>query len=153
MKPKIWKFTLENDTKINLKEILGGVANYEFFDVVNGRRELVGIVINGILTIFKGYTWDGCTPKFPFFGCLLGVPDYKGTYLASLTHDFLIEYKNQHRLTRKQMDLVFSFILKEEKFACRWVYSGAVNLYRPFSGAVELFSIFSDILRHGGDLD
>jgi hypothetical protein len=84
----------------------------------------------GILYIKKGFTWDGCTPKFRIFGIIFGVPDFKETYRASAVHDFLINHQSSHNISRYIIDMIFDHILKEDHFKYRWIYSGVVNSYR-----------------------
>jgi hypothetical protein len=130
---KKWKFRLGNDTRYNLKQHLGEMEDYIIFDIINGQKEIAGFVTDGWLTILKGYEWDGCTPKISLFGRLVGVPDFKGTYLASLVHDFLIEFCRQHSINRKQIDIVFQKILQEQKFVLSPIYSSGVHLFRPIT--------------------
>lgn len=130
---KKWRFKLKNNAEIDLKKYLGKIDDRIFLEYVDDGIEIVGSIVNGKLTILKGYEWDGCTPKFSFLGVLFGVPDFKKTYLASLVHDFLIEYFIQNSLTRKQIDLVFEKILKENDFKLEWLYSNSVHLFRIIS--------------------
>jgi hypothetical protein len=133
-RPKKWKFRLGNDTLVNLKKHIGEVKDFIFVDYVNGQLEIVGFIVDGWLTIIKGYEWDGCTPKvFRLFGHWIGVPDFPRTKRASMVHDFLIEYCIQHSIPRKQIDVLFDKILAEDGFILRPIYSNSVHLFRPFA--------------------
>jgi hypothetical protein len=130
---KKWKFKLESDFQIDLKKYSICPEDCYFYDSINGIRVKVGFLAKGVLHIFKGYEWDGCTPKFNLFGKLIGTPDFKGTYNSSLVHDFLIEFHDQHSLTRKEIDYIFEYIMKDESFKLRWIYSTGVHLFRPIA--------------------
>lgn len=130
---KKWKFRTKEDVYVNLKRIIGDIEDYTFYDTINGVKKVVGYISGGILVILKGYEWDGCTPKILLFKRLWGVPDFKGTWKASLVHDFLIEYCSQHSLSRKKIDCAFQEILKQKKFILRFVYANAVHLFRPIA--------------------
>lgn len=130
---KIWKFKLEKDFEIDLKKYSIYAKDCVFLDSTTGETQTVGFIHSGVLVIFKGYEWDGCTPKFKVLGKLLGIPDFKKTYIPSLVHDFLIEYCPQHSLKRKEIDYIFERILKENGFIIGRLYYTGVHLYRPIS--------------------
>lgn len=127
---KIWKFRTDKDYSVNLYQYYHKFSDYTFYDTIDGAKQVVGYIKDGVLTILKGYEWDGCTPKFKLFGKLFGVLDFDRTKEASLVHDFLIEYKAQHSIGRKIIDIIFESILKVNKFKLRWVYASAVHAYR-----------------------
>jgi len=133
VKKKIWKFRLGSDARINLAKHIGPVEDCIFVDYVGDQIEIVGFIVDGWLTIVKGYEWDGCTPKVRLFGVLVGIPDFKGNYRASLVHDFLIEYCIQHSIPRKKIDIAFQEIMKEDRFLLRQIYSTGVHLFRPLA--------------------
>ena len=130
---KIWKFKLKQETLFDIAEYIGPVDDFVFYDKLDGKLQKVGSIYNGWLQINKGYEWDGCTPKFRIFGKIFGIPDFQGTYHASLAHDFLIEYCEQHNICRKQIDHIFEKIMEEEGFFFRFLYATGVNLYRPIA--------------------
>lgn len=130
---KVWKFKLANNYVVNLARYLGPIDDCIFIDYVGDQIEIVGFIVDGELTIVKGYEWDGCTPKITLFGQILGTPDFKETYEASLVHDFLIEYCIQHTFTRKQIDTVFQKILESKRFKFSFIYAGGVHLFRPIA--------------------
>jgi hypothetical protein len=127
---KLWKYRLPDDFRLDLKKYIGPVKDCLFYDYVNYKEIPVGHIKNGILTIFKGYEWDGCTPKFKLFGKLFGVPDFPATWIPSLIHDFLIEYFLQHHIYRETIDILFEKLLKERKFKLAGIYANAVHLFR-----------------------
>lgn len=130
---KKWKFRLGQDHSVNLKQYLGDIGDYIFVDYVGDKIEIVGFILDGWLTIIKGYEWDGCTPKFRLFGLLVGIPDFEGTRLPSMVHDFLIEYCIQHNINRKQIDIVFQKMMEDNKFVLRPLYASGVHLFRPIA--------------------
>ncbi len=96
-KRRYWKYqlyeTVTYDTGIILPEI---------------RTEFINL-INGILTVRKGYTWDGASgPTF----------DTKNTFTASLIHDALYQLMRENwidRSWRKRSDQILYEILRSRK--------------------------------------
>ena len=129
---KIWKFRLDYNYERDLAPLICKISDSYFCDFINSQKEIVGYICDGVLNIFEGYEWDGCTPKFLLFGITFGTPDFKETWAASLVHDFLIEYSDQHKITRKEIDIIFEKILYEKKFKFRFIYSWGVHLFRIF---------------------
>jgi hypothetical protein len=91
--------------------------------------------------IFKGYTWDGCSPKISFFDMFwIGTPDgcvYDGKqklYYPSLIHDFLLQFRSNLSLTRKQCDDIFLYEMSKNKFTLRWLYYFSVRIYGVIKG-------------------
>ena len=72
-------------------------------------------ICDGYITIKKGYAWNGCSY----------VPDFKGTYYASLVHDALYQYK----INRNVADLVFYDLMKRDKFIGSCVYYKGVRIF------------------------
>lgn len=130
---KIWKFKLPKHFEIDLRKYSIHIKDCVFLDSSSGETVTAGFADNGILVIFKGYEWDGCTPKFKLFGRIFGTPDFKGTYIPSLVHDFLIEFCSQHSLNRKEIDCIFEQILRENKFKIGWMYYVGVHAFRPIA--------------------
>ena len=75
-------------------------------------------IYNGYITIKKGYSWNGCSY----------VPDFKGTYYASLIHDALYQY----RINRNIADLVFYDLMKRDKSKVSWIYYKGVYFFGKF---------------------
>jgi hypothetical protein len=130
---KVWKFKLGADFSVDLYKYHHKFEDVVFTDIINNQLEIVGYLSKGKLIILKGYEWDGCTPKFNIFGKVMGVPDFQETYEPSLVHDFLIEYCNQHLISREVIDIIWTKMLKEKSFKMRWLYSGAVHAFRPIA--------------------
>jgi hypothetical protein len=130
---QVWKFELADDFSIDLYRYYYKFNDCFFADLSQEDPPIVGHIKNGVLTIFKGYQWDGCTPKFKVCRKIIGVPDFDKTYEPSLVHDFLIEYCYQHDIPRSVIDRIWTQMLRENKFKLRWLYSPAVHSFRPLS--------------------
>lgn len=111
------------------------------FQDCQGQTRLV-ISAEGEITVLKDYAWDGCTPKFCVFDILFGTPDgvvYSGTgkpktYYASLVHDALYQFlPDGLPLTQAQADRCFLLLMKEHKFAPRYLYYAAVRVFGWFT--------------------
>ena len=114
---KLYKYTLPNDIKLYNRRLEGYNFNGNF-----------GRVVNGIVVIYKGYSWDGCSPKIAKIGSLyIGTPDFNGrTKDASLIHDFLYQFKIG---TREIADYVFY----EELIMNDFIFAGLYyNMVRKF---------------------
>lgn len=101
---------------------------------------LCSIDVDGEMTIFPGYAWDGCTPNFSILGLFfIGTPDghtYYATgkpitYYASLVHDALYQFRPVGT-TRKDADDLFYEILKKSQFQLAYVYYKAVRIFGRF---------------------
>jgi len=77
----------------------------------------------------KGYSWDGCSPKWSVFNLFLfGIPDghvdYRTmkpyTYYASLVHDALYQYLDSVPVSKDKIDLLFLKMLGD--FKLRKIY-------------------------------
>lgn len=133
---KIWKFKLKEPRSIVLNF---SSPNAFFHEERKGQKVTSGYIIDNTLTILNDYEWDGCTPKIRIFGKILGVWDFDETYEASLFHDFLIENFQNHNISRKQIDSLFSVILLKHKFKYERIYSLGVNLFRKFGSRFHWF--------------
>lgn len=96
---------------------------------------------DGWLIIPKGYSWDGCTPKFRVGKFIIGTPDgsigWDGKprcFAASMVHDALYQYKSTSPLTRKEADLLFYNLLVSRKFKMAKTYYRAVRIFGRFLG-------------------
>ena len=92
-------------------------------------------IVDGTMTILKGYAWDGCTPKRSLFGLkIIGTSDghiyYKTgkplCYYPSLVHDAMYQYEIG---ARNVADRKFYEMLKEVKFFPARIYYWAVRLF------------------------
>jgi len=120
--------------------------DYSYKSAITGRtfeNEWFKLDKDGTVTVKgshkKGYAWDGCSPKFKFRDvCLIGIPDAvlnwktkkPKTYYASMIHDvfYQFSYAVKSFVSRKEVDLLFYDILKENNFRLAKVYYGAVRL-------------------------
>jgi catechol 2,3-dioxygenase-like lactoylglutathione lyase family enzyme len=103
--------------------------DYAFADSA-GRVRLV-LERNGAITVTRGYTWNGCSPKVSAFDLLIGTPEgvvnartgQRKTYFASLVHDALYQFlADGLPLTRRQADLVFLHLMRESGFRLAPIY-------------------------------
>jgi hypothetical protein len=89
---------------------------------------------NGLLTVFSGYAWDGCSPRFNVLGLFwVGIPngvhhdnEKPMMYYPSLVHDVLLQmgspYDNVHEL----------FLELGKDFPLIKLYYWAVKLWHLF---------------------
>ena len=95
------------------------------------------VIVKG--TNYKGYAWDGCSPKFKikdwYFGMWEAVLNFdtgqSKTYYASLVHDVFYQFAKDVRLfvNRKEVDREFYAILKRDEMRCAIVYYLGVRLF------------------------
>ncbi len=98
------KFTLNNDY-ISFEPLLRGIERDEEYLKIS----------DCMVSIPKGYSWDGCTFTF----------DFKRTYYASLVHDALYQYKVNRRIS----DRIFYDMMKQEGFILAWLYYAGTRLF------------------------
>lgn len=92
------------------------------------------VLIKG--THYKGYAWDGCSPKIKikdwYFGTLEAVLNWdtgkSKTFYASLVHDVFYQFSKDVRsfIKRKEVDREFRKILEMDKFSFAGLYYYAV---------------------------
>jgi len=95
------------------------------------------IIIKG--TNYKGYAWDGCSPKFKIKDVYFGIPEavvnwetgQSKTYYASLIHDVFYQFNKELRslVKRKEVDRELCNILKRDQFRFAVPYYIAVRLF------------------------
>ena len=116
-------------------------GDYAFFDA-KGRLRLL-VERNGAITVTRGYTWNGCSPKFFVLDLLFGTPEgvvnartaQRKTYYASMVHDALYQFLGDGLpMTRAQCDLCFLFLMRESSFRLAPLYWLFV---RAFGGLVQ----------------
>ena len=102
----------------------------------------------GRITVTRGYTWNGCSPKFCFFDILIGIPDgvvdsrtgRPKTYYASLIHDALYQFvRDGLPLKRRDADHCFLRLMEETGFRPRYLYFFAVWLFGGLVWRVKRF--------------
>ncbi len=136
---RVWKFVHEKDYSYRTKLLEGRECDFNWLKISK----------DGTLTVKgsyqKGYTWDGCTPKFNFLhitwgnfdGQLIqhideitGTKSYKPyTYYASMIHDVLYQYKRCAPVTRKEADLIFYELMKKSGFMWTRLFYAGVRLF------------------------
>lgn len=138
---KAWLFTLnENfkfDTGIDLTKRMEKQAVN--FGLSGSPSWWLMINDRGLLVINKGYSWDGCSPKFSLLGKIIGTPDgwphpvtgLPKTYTASLVHDVLCQFADDPKMpfSRDEIDELFYSILKRNRFKFATVYYYGVRAY------------------------
>lgn len=120
--------------------------DYQYQSAIKNRRfenEWFKLQEDGMLVIkgthYKGYAWDGCSPKIKikdvYLGTLEGVLDfdtgYSKTYYASLVHDVFYQFAKDVKpfIKRKEVDREFHSILKRDGFRFAKFYYIAVRLF------------------------
>jgi hypothetical protein len=110
--------------------------DYVFRDK-KGKIRLI-IEDDGYLTVMKGYTWNGCSPKICILDILIGTPDgavyaptgKPKTYYASMVHDALYQFLDAKApITREQADQCFLELMKKSEFILHGIYWLAVRLF------------------------
>lgn len=121
-------YSWQSDLKVN--------KDYAFRDKTGKIR--LTIETDGKLTVLRGYTWNGCSPKFCFLDLLLGTPDgavyaptgKPKTYYASMVHDALYQFLDAEApITRAQADACFLQLMEESDFVLRGPYWFAVRIF------------------------
>lgn len=98
------------DLDITLPKSFVGMSEGKAYMMIN---------VDGLLTIFKGYSWDGTTLS----------PDFAETYFPSLVHDALYQFLPNTPMTRKQIDDIFLKMMKEANFKYARIYYRAVRWF------------------------
>lgn len=144
-----WKFKLAQDYSWDSNNQYKN--DIDFYDV-NKKKIRLRIEKNGKITVFTGYAWDGCSPKFNILDLFLfGTPDgifnpiigKPKTYYASLIHDALYQFMDDPRMPvkRNQMDKFFLLIMKRDNFLLRHIYYIAVR------GLGWLYNFFANLFH------
>ena len=106
----------------------------------DGKVRLI-VESGGRLTVMRGYSWNGCSPKVCVLDLLVGTPDgavYEPTgrpkaYYASLVHDALYQFLDAGSpVTRAQADGCFLRLMGESEFVLRHLYLGRGARVRRF---------------------
>lgn len=121
MERLLYKYTLEHDIlEFHLPHYSG--HKYKIYSKSNNKL-LAEISPEGVLHVYKGYSWDGCTPKWKVGDKVVGVwdgvekyyPSYNETCqqlkYPSMIHDILCQIYYSHHghpfYTRKDIDIIF----------------------------------------------
>jgi len=134
-----WKFTLDKDYHIK-STFLKFYRPYDYYDQ-NGVLRLT-LHIDGTITIYMTYSWDGCSPKFYLGnGVFIGIwdgPVNRTTkkpelYYPSLVHDALCQFyyspgdKQHFPIAIKTIDKIFYKLMEKEGFIFANLYYNAVR--------------------------
>lgn len=102
-------------------------------------------IVNSTVYVKKGYSWNGCSPKWRLGKKVIGTPEDKNgaTKYASLWHDVFYQYSQElqrlyikitgHIDLRYHVDFQFYTDLQEKGFKFAGVYYEAVNLFGGFA--------------------
>lgn len=82
-----WRFKLLEDVTVPIHGLTS-----RHIKLVDGRGSVWARVTPTSITILRGYTWNGCSPKAAFCRRFWGTPDFECTRLASLVHDVLYQF-------------------------------------------------------------
>ena len=124
----IYLYTITKDYHHQFNALIG----------VSFENEWIRITPDGVLTIRKGYAWDGCSPKYKVLGKIIGIPDgptmsdgYPQTAWASLCHDALCQFKHELPIHKEQSLSIFDTMLRECHWWARGIYLFAVDKFGP----------------------
>ena len=128
----VYVYCVKEDYKYQ-SSIIGRECENEWFKLAKDGA----VIVKG--THYKGYAWDGCSPKFKLKDLYLGTWEavlnldtgQSKTYYASLIHDVFYQFSQKVRpfVKRKEVDREFYSILKRDKFRCASLYYAAVRLF------------------------
>lgn len=113
----------------------------------SGNKVTAKLKSNGLLEVYDGFQFDGCSPKFKItIGSktfIFGTPDgcigqdgYPLLFHAALKHDVLCKMFKQCGFiySRKTIDKEFQKDLKKVKWKWRGLYYSAVRVYAKIRG-------------------
>lgn len=132
---KHYKYKLKNNESAFFSELVGITFSNQWCSIKDG-----------VITVFKGYAWDGCSPRYEFnvFGkrFVVGVPNGRKDQLriASLFHDVFCQFSRLIDITKKSVNQIFKRCMLEVKWVLWPIYFFAVELYldeKRFGGYVN----------------
>jgi len=95
------------------------------------------VLIKG--THYKGYAWDGCSPKIKIKDLYIGTPEavlsfntgQSKTYWASLIHDVFYQFRKEmgRSVARSEVDRELYNILRRDQFRFAGIYYRAVRMF------------------------
>ena len=120
--------------------------DYHYKSLIIGREfenEWFKLELDGVITIKgtnkRGYSWDGCSPKWKWKDMYFGTPEsvlntetrYSKTYYASLIHDIFYQFSKdiEHLVARWEADNEFYAILKRDGFSAATMYYWGVRTF------------------------
>ena len=120
--------------------------DYRYQSSITGREfanEWFTLAKDGVVMVkgthYKGYAWDGCSPKFKIKDLCFGTPEavlnfgtgQSKTYYASLIHDVFYQFAKKVRsfIRRKEVDREFYTILERDGFRFARTYYRFVRLF------------------------
>lgn len=136
---KFYKYCLDEDFswESGIAPELGAWQESEVRFLDEAGQHWLSIGISGRITVYKGYAWDGCSPAIKAFGKVWGTPDgainprtgKPYTYHASLLHDALYQFLDDHKMpyTREQIDRIFYRRMIRDSFPHAALYYNAVK--------------------------
>lgn len=119
--------------------------DYRYQSSIKGREfenEWCALSQDGMILVkgthYKGYAWDGCSPKIKIKDIYIGTPEavlnfntgQSKTYWASLIHDVFYQFSKEmgQLVARSEVDREFYHILKRDQFAFAGIYYQAVRM-------------------------
>jgi len=114
--------------------------DYPYESSITGRsfeNEWFRLSSDGMITVKgtnkRGYSWDGCSPKWKLKGMYFGTPEavlsnetrQSRTYYASLIHNLFYQFSNDVKniVKRSEADREFYNILRRDEFKmATWYY-------------------------------
>ena len=121
-----------------LKDVLFEKEENEWLRIYPNKNNPSQTIIEIDGTQLTGYAWDGCSPKFQLGDLIFGTPDgvigmnhKPKTYIASMAHDILYQFRNQlvGKVTRKQADAIFLEQMKKQHFLLANLYYRGVRMF------------------------
>lgn len=133
-----WKYKLEEDCRFEFDRLLDSIKDHRGISLSHwgsAHKNIWGENKTDF-RISKGYAWDGATPKFSILDLFwIGTPDgclWEGKpklYYPTLIHDFLLQFREELGLTRKECDDRFLEEMERVNFKLRYVYYYAVRIF------------------------
>lgn len=127
----VYVYCIKEDYRYN-SSITGRTFENEWFKLSPDGK----ILVKG--TNKRGYSWDGCSPKWKWKDMYFGTPEavlnnetsQSRTYYASLIHDVFYQFSKdaKHMISRKEVDWEFYRILKRDGFKMARLYLWGVRL-------------------------
>jgi len=112
------------------------IAQDHAYRDARGKVRLI-IEAGGRITVTRGYSWNGCSPKICVLDLLIGTPDgvvhartgRPKTYFASFVHDALYQFlRVDAPMSRRQADACFLRLMAASDFSLRYLYWAAVRV-------------------------